>query len=342
MLFTNRIGLVLVAIVAGSLVPVGAAAYLATRDPLPSSCRSGQPTASTKAGTMVLADGPSLSLVQGDTANPTKVIDYAAANASTLAAKSPAPSPSPAAAPPPSPSPSPSPSATSRGVAAQFLAAAISSDHRTLATVVSDPPDSPGKLSVRVIDPTLPPPTAPHEAWSGPKAGASGRSEIRFLPNGDILFFVPQRFDPPEKATRLVGVIALSTTPKLAQSAPEDLFVTSLHSAWPETADYKLPDDRPQLQDRVLGPGDQVAGRLDHRFRSPLVDRTVHEVTTGHLGQGGTKAVCAVLDDLTPTAFSPDGRTLAVADGSSSYLLDPAGGHGVVFLLRGRVLDWRG
>ena len=208
--------------------------------------------------------------------------------------------------------------------------------------MVSDPPDSPGKLSVRVIDPTLPAPIAADEAWSGPKAGASGRSEIRFLANGDILFFVPQHFDPPVKATRLAGVIVPSAPNKLAQSAPEDLFVTSLHSSWPETVAYKLPDDRPQLQDRVLGPGDQVAGRLDHRFHSPLVDRTVHEVATGRLGQSGTTAVCAALDDLTPTAFSPDGRTLAVADSSSSYLLDPAGGHGVVFLLRGRVLDWRG
>jgi hypothetical protein len=105
--------------------------------------------------------------------------------------------------------------------------------------------------------------------------------------------------------------------------------------------DYPLPDPQPQLQDRVFGPGDLVAGRLDKRFRSPLADRDVHQVTTGHLGNSSPRVLCGVLDGLTPAAFSPDGKTLAVTDGSNSHLLDAGGGHATVFLARGRTLDWR-
>ena len=137
-------------------------------------------------------------------------------------------------------------------------------------------------------------------------------------------------------------MVVPSANPKLAQSAPEQQFRASLHATWPETMDYQLPDERPQLQDRVLGPGAVVAGRLDRQFKSPLVDRTVHEIVTGRLGQPATTTLCAVLDQLRPAAFSPDGNTLALEDGTTSYLLDPSGGHATVFLLHGRVLDWRG
>jgi hypothetical protein len=64
-------------------------------------------------------------------------------------------------------------------------------------------------------------------------------------------------------------------------------------------------------------------------------------VVTGRLGQGGTTTVCGVTDDLAPAALSPDGKALALSGGGSSYVLDPSGGHATVFLLHGRVLDWR-
>ena len=137
-------------------------------------------------------------------------------------------------------------------------------------------------------------------------------------------------------------MVAPTAGARLAQSAPEQQFRESLHATWSETKDYQLPNDLPALQDRVLGPGDLVAGRLDRQFKSPLVDRTVHQIVTGRLGQPATSTLCAVLDQLAPAAFSPDGRSLALEDGTTSYLLDSSGGHAAVFLLRGRVLDWRG
>jgi hypothetical protein len=136
-------------------------------------------------------------------------------------------------------------------------------------------------------------------------------------------------------------VFSPGSSPKLAQSGPERQFESSLHASWPETQDYQLPDDKPRLDGRVLAPGGGVAGRRDQRFRSPLADRTVHQVMTGHLGQSGTTTVCGVSDDQAPAALSPNGKILALSDDSSSYLLDPSGGHGAVFLLHGRVLDWR-
>jgi hypothetical protein len=127
----------------------------------------------------------------------------------------------------------------------------------------------------------------------------------------------------------------------VVQLSPEQQFDASAHATWPETRDYPLPDDRPRLPDRVLGPGDRVAGRLDRRFKSPITDRTVHQVVAGRLGQDGTSVLCGVLDDLAPAAYSPDGKSLALTDGTNSSVLDAGGGHSTVFLLRGRVLDWR-
>jgi hypothetical protein len=168
-----------------------------------------------------------------------------------------------------------------------------------------------------------------------------GRAEITFLPQGRILFFVPQRYDPPETSTRLAGVISAPPTARVVQTAPEGLFQAQLHSNWPETRDYQLPAREPRLESRVIGPGERVAGRLDRDFSTPLVNRAVHQVVTGKLGQPATTVVCGTVDDLAPVAYSPDGRTLALADGTSSYLLDPSGGHAVVLLLKGRLLDWR-
>jgi hypothetical protein len=349
----------------GSLVPVGVSAFLASRDPTPPSCHVGTPTSRATPGVIVFSDQLALSLVEGDAAHTRKVIDYAPGSAGAAAARSPLPTASPAAPAPPAspaappaspavsppapaappPSPSPSPAATpspAPAPAPQFLAAALGSDSKTLVFVVSDPPGAPGIVSVRVISPAAPVAPVAVEVWNGPKATAPGRAELRLLPNGDFVFFVPQRFDAPEKSTRLVGVVVPGASPKVPQLAPEEQFMASLHAMWPETKDYLLPDDKPQLQDRVLGPGDLVAGRVDRQFSSPLGGRTIHQVATGHVGESNTTVLCGLVDDLSPAAFSPDGKTLAVIDGANSDLLDAGGGHAGVFLVRGRVLDWRG
>jgi hypothetical protein len=358
---TLRIGLVLAAIIVGALVPVGVSALVGARDPLPPSCHSGPPSAAPKPAELLFADQSALSLVEGDLAQPRKLVDYSpagGASASPGATLSPGASPAapapasppaaPASAAPASPSvptasgsSGASPSAGAEVPAAQFTAATISADHKLVAFLVVDPPGAPGLVSLRLVDLSQPPPYAPAEAWNGPKVPGGGRSEIVMLPNGAILFRVPQRFDAPERSTRLVGVTLAGAPPKVVQLSPEEQFTASLHATWPETKDYQLPDQRPGIQDRVLGPGDRVAGRLDRRFTSPLADRMVHQVVAGKIGQDSTRVLCGALDDLLPAAISPDGKTVALTDGTNSHALDMGGGHSTVFLLRGRVLDWR-
>lgn len=320
---TNRVGLFLIAMILGALVPVGVVMLVGSRDPAPPSCRSGKATAPATEGTIIYADQATLSLVEGDLNHSRSLVDYR---------PRPAPTPSPGQA-------APSPSAPGQPQP-RFLAATISSDHHTLAFMVADPPDAPGKLSLRVMDPLEPIANA-NEVWAGPNNATSGRTEITFLPQGRILFFVPQRFDPPETSARLVGVISGPPGSKVVQSGPEAQFQAQLHTNWPETRDYQLPPRDPRVDSRVIGPGDRVAGRVNRDFPTPLVSRTVHQVVTGKLGQPASTVVCGTVDDLTPVAFSPDGRTLALADATESYLLDPSGGHAAVLLLKGRLLDWR-
>jgi hypothetical protein len=249
-----------------------------------------------------------------------------------LAPAVPQPPSTPSRAPAASPSPTVSP---------EILAAAISSDHHAVVFIVSDAPDAKRRYSLRLLDPLETPAMTPSEAWSGDRVGDPRNTRITVLPQGGMLFQVPAHLDPPETSDRLVGVISPKANPKLVQYTPENAFLGRAHSTWPETKDYKLPKYEPHLDDRIEGPDNVVAGRRDRELHTPLTTRLVHQVMTGRQGDSSLTAVCAARDDLAPAAFSPDGRTLALSGGGSSYLLDLSGGHAVVFLLYGRVLDWR-
>jgi hypothetical protein len=352
---SNYVGLIVLALLAGLLVPLAVAAYVAVRDPLPPSCHTGLASSTSLDGAITWTNGPTLWYADGDLGRARRLVSYAPARSQLPA--SPGASPSPSGAAPTSPSPVPpspalSPSAgapASPGAspspaipATNIEAAAITPDHALVAFLVSNPPDNPGYISLRTISPQAPPRTAPAVGYSTawhPELGQ--RSEVLAIAPNRILFMIPARYDPPETSQRVVGVVEVTDSPKLVEGASENDFVTKQHSLWPETKDYKLPPPLPGLRYRVIGPEGAAAGEDDLVIRTPLTRRTLHAIRVGRGGSAATTVVCATADTVTPAALSPDERRLALVAGDSSYILDLGGGRGLAFLTAGRVLDWR-
>jgi hypothetical protein len=221
-------------------------------------------------------------------------------------------------------------------------AAAISADRHLVAFLVSNPPDEPGRVSLRLTSALDPPRVPLLEPGSWPWVPDSGiRSTISLLPDGHVLFTVPHRFDPPETDSVLVGVAETGATPKIDETDPQHKFLRTDHAVWPELKTYLLPPELPKLESRVISPGGRVAGSLTHSVRTPLVSRVLHEIVDGRAGSPDTAVICAGGDPVDTVAFAPDGHTVAVVSGDSSDLLDLDGGHALAPLLRGRVLAWR-
>jgi hypothetical protein len=218
----------------------------------------------------------------------------------------------------------------------------MSADRHLVAFLVSNPPEKPGRISLRVISPQDPPGTVPLEAgnWAWVPDGVA-RSEVAIQPDGHILFDVAHRFDPPETDRVVVGVAEAGSTPKVDETDPQDKFLTTDHAVWPELKNYKLPPALPKLAGRVLSTRGRVAGGTTHPVKTFLVERDLHEVVQGQAGSPDTSVVCAGGELLETVAFAPDGHTVAVVAGANTELLDLDGEHTPATLLRGRLLAWR-
>jgi hypothetical protein len=351
----SEVGLIVLALLAGLLVPLITVIYVASRDQLPRSCRAGVSTSTQTDGAITWSSGSVLWFADGDLSRARRLVDYSpvrqalrrgpipSGSPSSSSAPSPSAAVSPSAAPSPggSPAPSASPAPPAPRLPA-FEAAAISVDRRLVAFLVSNPPGQPGMVSLRLISPLDPPGTAAAEAWSGPWLGGTReRTEVTLLPEGHVLFLIPGRFDPPETSTRLVGVAASGSKPQLVESASERDFIRAAHLAWAETKSYRLAPAEPKLEGRVMAPNGTAAGVLTRWLRTPLARRSLHQVAVGQAGHSGTHVVCATAEPLAPAALSPDGLTLAVVTGGSTELLDLGDGRSLAPFVRGRVLDWR-
>lgn len=343
----SQVGLIVLALLAGLLVPLGAVAYLAGRDELPRSCRSGVATSTQTEGAIAWSTGPVLWFADGDLKRTRRLVDYtppaaprASPTSSASGSPAPAATPSPSIGVSPGGSPSPAASAPPLAFSPAVQAAAISGDRRLVAFLVSDPLGAPGTVSLRMISPLDPPGTAAVEAWSGPWL-RRGRAEVTLLPDGHILFFVPAHFEPPDPSTRLVGVAENGSKPRLLEWTSEQDFIKSTRAAWVETKSYQLPPTEPKLEGRVIAPNGTAAGILTRELRTPLLRRTLHQVAVGRAGHPDTRVVCASAELLAPAALSPDGLTLAVVVAGKTELLDLGGGRSVAPFVSGRVLDWR-
>jgi hypothetical protein len=345
----SYVGLIVLALLAGLVVPLAVSAYVASREPLPPSCHSGLATSTSLDGVVSWANGPTLWYADGDFGRSRRLVNYAPAPPKPQASPSPSPSSSAAAEPLPAASPTGSAAASPRASpspaipATTIEAAAITPDHALVAFLVANPPGHAGIINLMISSPQSPPGTAPVLAYSNawhPELWQ--RSEVTILAQNRILFKIPAHYDPPETSRRVVGVVESGETPKLVEAGSEKDFLTAYHSLWPETKDYKLPPQLPVLRDRIIGPDGAAAGRDDLVVRTPLLQRTLQAVRVGRAGSAAATVVCATGDSLAPVALSPDEHRLALAGDDSSYVLDLAGGRGLAFLCTGRVLDWRG
>jgi hypothetical protein len=346
---SSQVGLIVIALLVGLVAPLGVVAYLAAKDPVPRSCSTGGATSTHFEGAMTWSTPGVLWFADGDLSRARRLIDYAPVRSATPASPSPTASatltPSVAATVSPGPSAGPSPSASptpSPIPAPVFEAVAVSADRHIVAFLVSNPPDEPGMVSLRVISPLDPPGTTAQEPGSWPWVRDGGvRSVVSILPDGHVLFTVAHKWDPPETDPVLVGVAEAGSTLKVDETDPQHKFLQTDHAVWPELKDYKLPPALPKLESRVIAPGGRVAGSMTHFVKTLLVDRALHEIVDGHAGSPDTSVVCAGGDPLETVAFAPDGHTVAVVAGGNTELLDLDGGHALATLLRGRVLAWR-
>lgn len=346
---SSYVGLIVLALLAGLVVPLAVSAYVASREALPPSCHSGLATSTSLDGVVSWANGPTLWFADGDFGRSRRLVNYAPAPPKPQASPSPSPSSSPAAEPSPPTSPTGSPSAgpsasPSPAIPATTIeAAAITPDHALVAFLVANPPDHPGIINLLISSPQSPPGTTPVLAYSNAwHPELRERTEVSILAQNRILFKIPAHYDPPETSRRVIGVVESGETPKVVEAATENDFLTTYHSQWPETKDYKLPPQLPALRDRVIGPDGTAAGHDDLVVRTPLLQRTLQAVRVGRAGSAATTVVCATSDTLNSVALSPDEHRLALAVGDSSYVLDLGGGRGLAFFCTGRVLDWRG
>lgn len=343
----SRVGLLVLAVLVGLLVPIGGAVYLANRDPLPRSCHAGVATSTQIEGAIIWTSGSVLWFADGDLGRARRLVDYApkrqtllpatpsgSASAGTLT--------SPVSAPTESPSGggSPSPSAAPVTPAPAFEAAAVSPDRRLVAFLVSNAPDKPGMLSLRFVSPLDPPGTAPVEAWSMAWV-RDAASQMTVLSGGDFLVDFPVVPSPSDSSNRTVNVVQGGNPPTVVRFAAEREFISTDHAAWAETKDYKLPPVLPRLQDRLISLDGAAAGSLTREIHTPLVKRTLHEVVVGRAGASATSVVCSSNQALAVLAISPDERTLAVFQGGNTDLLALDGGRALAQLVAGRVLDWR-
>ena len=346
---SSQVGLIVIALLVGLVVPVGVVAYLAAKDPVPRSCSTGVATSTHFEGAVTWSTPGVLWFADGDLSRARRLVDYGPVRPATPASASPIASATPrqsvaaTVSPEASAGPGPSASPTLPPIPSPvFEAAAVSADRHMVAFLVSNPPDEPGMVSLRVISPLDPLGTTAQEPGSWPWVRDSGvRSDVSVLPDGHMLFTVAHKWDPPETDPVLVGVAEASSTVKVDKTDPQRKFRQTDYAVWPELKDYKLPPALPKLESRVIAPGGRVAGSMTHFGKTLLVKRALHEIVDGRAGSPDTSVVCAGEDPLETVAFAPDGNTVAVVAGGNTELLDLDGGHALAALLRGRVLAWR-
>ncbi|MDQ6746559.1 MAG: hypothetical protein M3010_00420 [Candidatus Dormibacteraeota bacterium] len=194
----DHLGGLVLAMIAGVMVPAAAVLLLSAADPVPRSCDSGQASGTSVEGALLYSSGADLWYSEGLPGRPRKLVDYAPPRRLTAAAPSPSSTAGATRSPSPSPSPSPSRQASPQPTPSSLhpprvLAADISADRKLVAFLVLDPPFRPGSLSLLLMSPLDPPGTAPSEAWhSTSPAPVPGRAGmVRVLESGKVLFFAP-------------------------------------------------------------------------------------------------------------------------------------------------------
>jgi hypothetical protein len=183
-------GLVL-AMIAGALVPAIVVSALAAREPLPRDCRSGQATSTSVEGAVLYSTGQDLWYSEGFPGKPRKLIDYAPPRPAASPGSSASASAAPSAAVTARPSAGASPGSAPRP-GTYVLAADISADRKLVAFIVDNPTDHAGVLALKVMSPLDAPGTAPTEPWWTPRVPGAGRQPtVRVLDNGKVLFTAP-------------------------------------------------------------------------------------------------------------------------------------------------------
>ena len=373
-------GLVL-AMIAGALVPAAVVSALAAREPLPRDCRSGQATQTTVEGALLYSGGQDLWYSEGYPGKPRKLFDLAPPRARPVAGAS----PSAAAA---SPSPSPRASSSPLPRPPRIVAADISVDRKLVALMVLDGPSREGSISLQLISPLDPPGTAPQVPWAASPDRSSNRlPSVRILDNGKVLLTAPVTASwlpapspapaptptpspspsrspnpapsrsptaaalpaatPSPTATPspapgvAVVVVAPGPSPSIVAQGPEPYFLAHGHSAWPDTRGYRVPAPLPRVLDRVDGPNGRVAGRQEREVGTPLATHHLNVIAVGRSGQSHVQPFCSAEPGVVPTGFSPDEAQVVLSNGQDSLLLDLSGTHAATRLLKGRLLAWR-
>lgn len=369
-------GLVL-AMIAGVLVPVIGVLAVAAGSPVPRACSTGQATSTNLEGAILYSTGADLWYSEGFPGRPRKLVDYAPPRARPAGGATPSASVSAAASPSAGPSPSASASASPAALGPRVLAADISTDRKTVALLVLDSPDRPGTVSLRLLSPLDPPGTAPLEAWldAAPDRTALRSAGLRFLDSGKVLVFEPEgkpltaaspapapaapaaasspsatpsaRATPSGAATRAGSptiqavIVAAGPEPAIAAYGSQQFLYSQGRTAWPDARGYRPPTALPEIRERVDGPNSSVAGIGTWDVATPLVTRHLNQLVLGTAGQSSTRALCTVEQGTAPDVFSPDGSKLALLQAEQTVLIDLSGAHAVSHLLDGAVLAWR-
>jgi hypothetical protein len=368
----DRMGGLVLAVIAGVLVPAAAVMLVAARDPVPRACDSGQATSTSAEGAILYTRGADLWYSEGLPGRPRKLADYTPPRARPSASTSPSsPAPSPSAspsAPPPYPP--------------KILAADISADRKVVAYLVADPPARPGSVGLELVSPLDPPGTAPVEAWywNSPGRGIDTSAGVHVLDNGKVLFSVPLASDtipppspPPSRplptpsparssspvptvipsaggspaatpspaAGVAVLLVAPSPKPAVIAQGPQGYFLAEGHTAWTDAKGYRLPPPLPHLAARVDGATTRVVGVAERSVSSPLARRQLRQLVVGKAGDPSTQATCVLPPGAYPAALAPDETRVAIVEGADTYLLDLSGTHAAALALTGVLLSWR-
>lgn len=374
----DRLGGLVLAMIAGVLVPVVAVLVIASRTPVLRDCATGQATSTTLEGALAYTTGSDLWYSEGLPGRPRKLVDYAPAPSRPTGGISPSATATPAPSPPPSPSPQPSASPSPAVPAARVLAADVSSDRKLVAFIVLDPPDRPGFMALELMSPVDAPGTSPVTPWSDaqPDRGNLAAARVHILDSGKVLLFEPQPAPvtetspaplPPSPAAPspapsstpsphpslsaaagvrgspsvLAVIVAPGPTPAIVDHGSQQFLFSQGLAAWPDARGYRVPAALPTMGDRVDGQSSRVAGIASLELSTPLVSRHLRELVLGKAGQAGTQAVCTVEAATVPEIFSPAESQLALRRADDTLLIDLSGTHAAVRLLGGRLLAWR-
>jgi hypothetical protein len=356
------------AMIAGLLVPVVAVLAVASRTPLPRDCATGQATSTTLEGALAFTTGSDLWYSEGFPGHPRKLVDYAPPRSRPTGGVSLSPTVAPA-----TPSPQAAASPSSEVPPARILAADVSSDRKLVAFIVLDPPDRPGSMALELMSPVDAPGTQPVTPWydGQPGRGNLAAVGVHILDSGKVLLFEPETtpvtasspapaapspapsasppsHPSPSLAARVSGspsvqvvIVAPGPTPAIVDHGSQQFLFSQGLNAWPDARGYRVPAVLPEIGDRVDGPSSRVAGIVGRELSTPLVSRRLRELVVGAAGQSDTRPVCTVEASIVPEVFSPDGSELALRRADETLLIDLAGTHAAVHLLGGRLLAWR-